>query len=419
VSAEAQAAPRISSLSVLLTGRCNLDCAYCYRGGGGGRDLAVEALDEALTMALQAAGPSLQVHFSGGEPCLRFDVFRAAVVRLRAEAPADRPVTVRLASNGTLLSAERLDFLAGHDVHLSLSLDGVPRAQRLRGAGIAPRLDRLLELLRSRQPDYLAQRVRAVMTLLPQTVAFLADSVGGLLDAGLREIHAATVLTPVPGWDDDLRAELAAQLTAVRRRCERHLAATGEVPFLPLRRYGVEPAPDDGPGRERAPQRCAIHTGTAPVLDTDGRLYACLMFAPSGLAAAPGQEPLRRAAAAVDLGRPGEPGFAQRAAALRGALAELPGFAPQRDLSSRFGACATCAARLHCSVCPYARLRLAAAGGDATRAPAFHCAYMREVARQRQLIPAQPATGALRCLPEVIEERRRRFLERSGLAGAR
>lgn len=403
-------------LSVLLTGRCNLHCDYCYRGGGRG-DLAEETLHAALTLALQDSGPSLEVYFSGGEPSLRFDVFRAAVTRLRAEAPADRMVTLRLASNGTLLSADRLDFLVEHDVHLNLSLDGTPQAQRPRGADTADRLDRLLARLRRRHPDFLARRVRAVMTLLPATVGLLAESVDRLLNAGLREIQAAPALTPVPGWDDDLRADLAVQLTAVRRRCEGHLAATGVVPFLPLRRLGVEPVPDDVERDDAASPRCAIHSGSAPVLDTDGRLYACLMFAPSGLGAGAEQEALRRAAAAVDLGRPGDPGYARRAAGLRAKLAELPGFAPQGKLSSRFGACAACEARGYCSVCPYARLRCAGAG-DATRVPAFHCAYNREIARQRKLMPAQPAKGAERCLPEVIEERRRRFLERFGLSAA-
>lgn len=415
--AEAGERPRVSMLGVLLTNRCNLHCAYCYRGGGSGGDLAEEPLNEALTFALHAEGRSLEVHFSGGEPGLRFDVFRSAVTRLRAEAPADRAVTVRLASNGTLLSADRLDFLVEQDVFLSLSLDGAPQAQRLRGAGTADRLDRLLARLRRRHPDYLARRVRAVMTLLPGTVGHLADSVDRLLEAGLPEIHAAPALTPIPGWDDDLRADLAAQLTAVRRRCERHLEATGVVPFLPLRRLGVEPVPDDVEHDDAVSARCAIHSGSAPVLDTDGRLYACLMFAPSGLGAGAEQEALRRAAAAVDLGRPGDPGYARRAAGLRATLAELPGFAPQGKLSSRFGACAACEARGYCRVCPYARLRCAGAG-DATRVPAFHCAYNREIARQRKLIPAQPAKGAERCLPQVIEERRRRFLERSGLSAA-
>lgn len=407
--------PWVSLLSVLLTGRCNLDCSYCYRGGSGGRDLDESALNEALTMALQAAGPKLEIHFSGGEPALRFDVFRAAVARVRAEAPGDRQVTLRLASNGTLLSDERLDFLVEQDVYLSLSLDGTPQAQRLRGADTVVQLDQLLERLRRRHPDYLARRIRAVMTLLPVTVGQLAEAVDRSLGAGLREIHAAPALTPVPGWDDDLRADLAVQLTAVRRLCEGHLAATGEIPFLPLRHFYAEPAPEEGDDAESRLRLCAVHSGSAPVLDTDGRLYACLMFAPSGMGAGAEQEPLRRAAAAVDLGRPGEPGLARRAAGLQATLAELPGFVPQRQLSSRFGACATCEARRSCSVCPFARLRCAGTG-DATRVPAFHCAFNREIVRQRQLIPAQPAEGPTRCLPEVIDERRRRFLAAIGLS---
>ena len=413
MNAVATEEPRIHTLCVLLTGRCNLHCAYCYRGGSGGRDLAADALDAALTMALRAEGPTLEVIFSGGEPALRFDVFRSAVARLRAGASASRPVAVRLATNGTLLSDDRLDFLVEQGVYLSLSLDGAPPAQRLRGALAVSRLDQLLERLRLGHPGFLAHRVRAVMTVLPETVSHLAASVDHLLDAGVAEIRAAPVLTPVAGWDDDLRAELATQLTAVRRRCEERLAATGKVPFLPLRHYGIETAPG-GPGPDQAGVRsCAITSGAAPVLDTDGRLYACLMFAPSGLGAGPEQRSLRRVAATVDLGRPGERGYAERAARLPTTLAAASGFAPGERLSSRFGACADCVARSSCRICPYALLRF---GGDhgGIRVPAFLCAFHQEMTRQRALIPAQKPTAPERWRPEVLEERRQRFLEKFG-----
>jgi hypothetical protein len=97
-------------------------------------------------------------------------------------------------------------------------------------------------------------------------------------------------------------------------------------------------------------------------------------------------------------------------------LTGRPGFGPQSRLSSRFGACATCAARSLCRICPYLLLRFA---GDAecTRVPAFPCAYFQELARQRALIPAQRATGSDRWRPEAIEERRVRFVEKFGARG--
>lgn len=411
----------ISSLAVILTGRCNLDCPYCYRGGGGtgGQDLDEDLLCRALDLVMHAEGPGLEVVFSGGEPVLRFPVFERAVERLRAGASPARPVSLRLVSNGTLLTDDDLDFLAGHKVNLSLSIDGGPQVQRLRGAWTPDLLDDLLDRLRGRYPEYFAHRVRAVMTLLPRTVVHLADSVDHLLDAGLRDIGVSPALSPVPGWDDDLRAELAPQLEAVRRRCERELAATGEIPYLPLRRFGPEPDlrdPDaEKPDPEASdPRLCVIASGTSAVLDTAGRLYACLMFAPSGLGSDLAQEALRRVAAGIDLGEPGDGDFARRAGRLPAFLAGVPAFAPQHRLSSRLGACAGCRARASCRICPYALLRFAG-NADCTRVPAFLCSYHQETARQRAQIAPQRPTGPARWHPVILEERKRRFLEKFGL----
>lgn len=414
--------PKLAALAVILTGRCNLDCAYCYRGGdggGGGPNLEEDVLLDALDLALEAAGPDLEVIFSGGEPTLRFDVFARAVGRLRAGATAAGPVSLRLVSNGTLLTDDRVDFLVANDINLSLSVDGIPQVQRLRGAETAAAVDDLVARLRRRHPDFLAHRVRAVMTLLPHTVAHLAASVDHLLAAGIREIGVSPALVPVPGWDEDVRDALAPQLEAVRRRCERELAATGEVPFLPLRRYGPEVVPEGPEPGQCAPDEpgsfpCVIATGRAPVLDADGRLYSCLMFAPSGLGPDPQEDPLRRVAAGIDLGRPGETGYAQRAARLPEGLAGVAGFAPQSRLTSRLAACAVCPARALCTICPFALLRFAG-NADCTRVPAFLCSFYQEVARHRALMPAQKPTGRARWRPDALEERRLRFLEKFGL----
>lgn len=416
MNAEAIGGIRLATLAVILTGRCNLQCTYCYRNGGAERtaDLDDATLAQGLELARRAAGPDgLEVIFSGGEPTLRFGVFARAVERLGAVSTPARPLTARLISNGTLLDGERLDFLVARDVRLNLSVDGIAPAQRFRGAAAIGAVDELLELVRQRHPEYLARRVKAVMTLLPRTVPLLADSVARLLDSGLREIAVSPALSPVPGWDDDLRTELATQLAAVRRRCERELAAAGEVPFLPLRRYEGEPVSNVGDPSAPQAGACAITTGASPVLDLDGRLYSCLMFAPSGLGAGPDQASLRRVAAAIDLGRPAAGNYARRADRLPARLGSRSAFAPHRRQGSRLGACAECEARAVCNICPYALLRF---NGDldGSRVPAFLCSWTREVARQRAMMPAQRPAGPARWRADALDSRRSRFLAAFG-----
>ena len=91
-----------------LTRRCNLECAHCYISAGPAESAAGElTTDECLriTDEILALNPSPMFVLSGGEPLLREDLTTIA------SHAAGRGATVVVGTNGTLLTAEKIDEL--------------------------------------------------------------------------------------------------------------------------------------------------------------------------------------------------------------------------------------------------------------------------------------------------------------------
>jgi len=112
--------------------RCNLRCRYCYyldRQGllpGAPERMQPALLERFIRERFEATpGPSTHFEWHGGEPTLLgLDFFREAVALQRKHRPPGRDVSNGLQTNGTLLDAEWVRFLAREGFSVGLSLDG-------------------------------------------------------------------------------------------------------------------------------------------------------------------------------------------------------------------------------------------------------------------------------------------------------
>jgi MoaA/NifB/PqqE/SkfB family radical SAM enzyme len=127
---------------VVVTRRCNLDCGYCNEYDKTSPPVATETVKRWVDKLAELS--CLVVEYTGGETLLHPDI-----VELVRHAAALRFPSVRIITNGYLLTAELIDRLndAGLD-HLQISIDGLaPSAITVKT--LRP-LRRKLELLAAR-----------------------------------------------------------------------------------------------------------------------------------------------------------------------------------------------------------------------------------------------------------------------------
>ena len=99
------------------------------------------------------------------------------------------------------------------------------------------------------------------------------------------------------------------------------------------------------PAGSVAERTCTALTDSHPVLDADGLLYGCLMFAPSGLDLTDPR--LRESAEDLAWGRLDDPGFEKRRGTFAAEIRNRAIFTSAPDLKSRYGECRDCPAGRH------------------------------------------------------------------------
>jgi sulfatase maturation enzyme AslB (radical SAM superfamily) len=383
----------LRGVTLLIAGRCNLACEYCYqdRRRGAAR-MSWPTARAALDSVLRPGGPEVRINVSGGEPLLEPALLRRILGFLhdRSEAGACSAVTVT--TNGTLLTPEILEFLVRHDARLDLSCDGTPAAQARRGAGTSARLEWLLEHLTRTHPEYLRSNVRVGVTLTAATIPCLADGVRYLLARDVATIRVGACLTPDAGWSEARRLELEGQLAEVVDLSvsvwERH--GTIPVTFLAAPPSRQIETPGDG-------CVCGAPLGRTLCVDTGGVAWGCPLFA-SSLHELP---PLaRRAARALCFGRVDGGAVAARLA--RPESGTPRAFTHKLAKRSSYARCGDCPWASECFVCP-AAICLAGDAADPDVIPDFQCAFNRAVFAARRSFAERTAGGVERAWMDGVK----------------
>lgn len=117
-------------LTLCLTHNCTLRCCYCYAGRKYAHSMTRETAERGIELGLEEAARSacgLDIAFFGGEPLMEWELLQHCHNYLSTRA-AERGVPVRygITTNGTLLTQERLEWMAERDYLIGLSLDGSP-----------------------------------------------------------------------------------------------------------------------------------------------------------------------------------------------------------------------------------------------------------------------------------------------------
>ncbi len=226
-------APALLEIEVYLTNRCNLACSYCSA-----RHIIRERDVSRLTGAqlvravdLLAADPEVRrrygrrvrLTFKGGEPLLEYGAMKAAIDRVRTRRLG---FELALTTNGTLLTPERMDYLARNGVEVCVSIDGYKEVndlhRRFKGADGRSVYDSVMGNLRALMGDErYRRRIHIGTTFTADTIAS-APEVAEFFSRrlGFRQLKIGIEVYGIWG-----RAGIAALRRALRAFKSRFLAS--------------------------------------------------------------------------------------------------------------------------------------------------------------------------------------------------
>lgn len=116
-----------NTLNLFLTGRCNLDCKYCFVNKSGHEKSILKEADmkKTIDIFLGYPGKSKTIGFSGGEPTIEFELLRRVCdYALRRAKKAGKRLDIAVVTNGTLLDQRMVDFFRTRRILVRVSIDG-------------------------------------------------------------------------------------------------------------------------------------------------------------------------------------------------------------------------------------------------------------------------------------------------------
>lgn len=188
---------RLRSVFFYLTGRCNLDCSYCYfKHKRKVRDLDLSFARLMLDLLkFHPDRSSIRFIMSGGEPALAWPLLKSMVKNIRKHF---RSNSIKVQTNATLLDPAKLRFLNDQGLGLEIGIDGDFISTRRHRLGVSVSsykhiAECIICACKFRLP------VSATMTVHPDDAANILKNYLDLSSLGLRNID----ITPAAfqGWN--------------------------------------------------------------------------------------------------------------------------------------------------------------------------------------------------------------------------
>lgn len=259
-------------LTLVLTHACNLGCPYCYMGRKFGRRMPEAIAEKALAWTFERlrAGGELQVGYFGGEPLMAWDLLQKYHLRALELAKDKnlRRFKGTVTTNATLLTAEKMDWLAAHDVVVAVSLDGIRAAHDATRPFVNGRSSHAETLRGLRIALARAPLTEVICVIDPSTVAYMAESARFILDQGVRVLSLS--MNYAAAWDEASLRVYEEQLERVGDEFERRFRAGEDVYIAGIDAKIIGRLKD---GLKDC-DRCSFGVGEVAVAPS-GNLYPC------------------------------------------------------------------------------------------------------------------------------------------------
>ncbi len=178
----------VTSMILLITERCNFSCTYCY--GAYGEKHSEMNLDTAIAAVNLAVNLGVKdIVFLGGEPLLNWPLIKELTPYIES---FQKGISIRITTNGSLVTEEIAQFFDEHNVEVSVSMDGPleehnKTRQYKNGFGTFDAVQRgieilqkhgvlkLIEITHSRRHGDILKQIEYAFTLCPTVSCALVD----------------------------------------------------------------------------------------------------------------------------------------------------------------------------------------------------------------------------------------------------
>lgn len=171
-----------SALSLFLTGRCNLNCHYCFvnKTNLDHTTANEECLRKSIDVLFSYPGKTKNISFKGGEPLIAFPLIKRIYDYARQEADKKHIIlNGAIVTNGTLLKQEMIDYFIRSRISVAISIDGTKashdRNRPFKGSSDESSFNKIISIIEKMKFGPL--KLTASMVFTPSDIEFLIENV--------------------------------------------------------------------------------------------------------------------------------------------------------------------------------------------------------------------------------------------------
>jgi uncharacterized protein len=211
----------VQKLKLALTSDCSLRCTHCFIDKSAGLTLSFEDAARAVDLFLGSPGDYKRLELYGGEPFLRYDLFKKIVAYARsANRPAAKRLFITAATSAVPLDEAKLAWLRANGVGLAISFSGGrathDHTRRFSGGGGSYSVVSKKCALAVRALG--GQNLVAILCVHPARAASVYEDFKKVLEAGFRTVDIECVHGH--GWDEKSLRLFKAGFDKVLRRVD-------------------------------------------------------------------------------------------------------------------------------------------------------------------------------------------------------
>ncbi len=206
--------------TIIITGKCNLACTYCYEHIKTNDHLTENMIPKIIDFInryqqeeIVIDKQHININLNGGEALLYFNTIKKLVRSLKSIGITN----FQLSTNLTLAEDDILEYLFNNNFSLHISIDGIERMHNkhrvyINGTGSFQTVYTNIKKIRERYPSW---RNSYNITFTPETVRYLFKGFKLLTNLGIRNIH--TTYCADYKWDEKALLQFRGELEKIRK----------------------------------------------------------------------------------------------------------------------------------------------------------------------------------------------------------